>query len=327
MRFVVTGATGFIGSLMAELLLSEGHDVLCPVRDITRLRNLAGVPVEICATDRLEGALAMGDPIDYVIHLAGAVRAATYEAYQSANVGFTRRLLDMFSSPSISGTLKRFVLVSSQAAAGPCRDCVTPVTESAPMRPVSLYGKSKAEAEALTSQYFDKLPITIVRPPVVFGPRDTDVLSLFKSARNRIVPYVAGEPRKLSIVYVHDLNNGILAAAFSEVSAGKTYFIANPEPVVWKEFGQLIARELGIKAVALPVPVSVMRSFAWTAETAGALFGFKPPLTCEKCDEANEIAWVCSTQQAKNDLGWEAEIPLEQAVRETYAWYRSHGWI
>src|SRR4030042_5277898 len=153
MRFLVTGATGFIGSHMADLLLARGWEVVCPVRDTARLRYLAECKAEIIPQALMEDHVRKGPGFDYVIHIAGATRAPDYDTYTQANVDYTRRLLDLFSNSGAGRIPKKFVLISSQAASGPSPDDGSPVCESDAARPVSLYGRSKLEAEKIVNGF------------------------------------------------------------------------------------------------------------------------------------------------------------------------------
>ncbi len=254
MKALVTGASGFIGSHMAEYLIACGMDVVCPVRDKSRLRHLEGIAACVVAYDELSSEIESDEGFDYVIHLAGATRARDYETYQAANVGRTRDLLESFSRQSHNSRLKRFVLVGSQAAAGPSPDNASPVKESDVPRPVSLYGRSKLEAEQIALSYGDHLPVTIIRPPTVFGPRDSDVLDVFRLAKYRLAPCLAGPDRLVSIVYVEDLVEGIYAACTSSNACSNIYFLANPQPVIWKRFVVEVARICGYDAIAVPIP-------------------------------------------------------------------------
>lgn len=327
MRFLLTGATGFIGSHMAELLLAEGAEVVCPVRNPAKLRNLEGIPVTIVPAADLASAVADNPHFDYVIHLGGATRARDYEGYRQANVAFTQELLETFSKEPSRKALKRFVLVSSQAAVGPCPDGGAAVTESGPCCPVSLYGRSKAEAEQVAGRFHQAIPMTIVRPPTVFGPRDTDVLGVFKSARFRIAPCIAGPDRQVSIIYVQDLIEGILAAARSPRAVGQTYFLANPEPVVWKQFVLDVARCMGYRAIALPIPALAIKLAACAGDVIGKFSDSVPLFRSEKFEEMRQLAWVCSPEKAFEELGWRPRFPLGEAIRITAQWYADHGWL
>lgn len=327
MKAIVTGATGFIGSHLAEQLASQGWEIICPVRDPRVLGHLRETKVTVTGLDALEKEFDRHDGPDYVFHVAGATRGLDYDAYRAANVEFTRRLLEGCASGLSHGRLKKFVLVSSQAAAGPSPEDGTAITEDRPPAPISLYGRSKQEAEEVAGQFMDRLPVAIVRPPTVFGPRDRDVLGVFGCARFRFVPCLAGPDRLVSIIYVEDLVNGILAAGLSEASTGQTYFLANPEPVVWREFVLLVARVLGYRAVALPLPISMLKLVAFVNDLVGRLTGRPRLFRMEKLEEARQIAWVCSSERAYTDLGWRPRVPISDAIARTGQWYRDRGWI
>ena len=196
---LVTGGAGFIGSHMVELLLAEGWQVVCPVRNPHVLRHLKGLPVHIIPLDRLKMDISRFPDIDYVIHIAGATRGNSYDDYRVANVDFTRTLLEIFNSSSAKESLKRFVLASSQACVGPSSDDGSPITEEHSPAPISMYGRSKLEAETVAASFMTELPITIVRPPTLFGPREMDVLGAFKCACDGFTPCIAGPDRLVSI--------------------------------------------------------------------------------------------------------------------------------
>ncbi|MFH1114428.1 MAG: NAD(P)-dependent oxidoreductase [Pseudomonadota bacterium] len=327
MRFLVTGGTGFVGSHMAELLISRGYDVVCPVRNISSVKHLEGIPARVVGLDQLESELSQGPPFDYVIHAAGATRALDYDEYYRANVAFTRQLLESILRVQGADALKRFVLVSSQAVSGPSPDDGTCCLESDPPRPVSHYGRSKLEGERTAMEFSGRLPVTVVRPPTVFGPRDRDVLGLFKCARYRLAPCIAGPDRLVGIVYVEDLVEGILGAALAPDAEGGCYFLANPEPVIWREFALLVARVLGFHALAVPVPLSVLKLAALAGDLSGRIRGSAALFRSEKFEEMRQRAWVCSSEKAYAEIGWKPRTPLAEAVGKTGRWYKDHGWI
>ncbi len=327
MRALVTGATGFIGSHMTELLVGKGWEVVCPVRDVSRLRNLSGIQARAIPLGDVGFEIGKDQGFDYVIHLAGATRARDYRSYREANVESTRRLLELFSKPAANSHLKRFVLVGSQAACGPSPDDGTPITESDPLCPVSLYGRSKREAEGVALSFSDRVPVTIIRPPTVFGPRDTDVLSVFKCTRYRLAPCLAGPDRMISLIYVEDLVDGILTSALAATSRGEIYFLANPDPVIWREFVLQVATIAGSRAITLRVPLFAMRLAARAGDLLGKVRKTPPLFRSEKLEEMKQIAWVCSPEKAYRDLQWRPGTPLPVAIEKTLEWYRAHGWI
>jgi nucleoside-diphosphate-sugar epimerase len=312
---------------MVELLLSRGDDVVCPVRKVSSLKHLEGIPARVIQIDQLESEIANEPPFDYVIHVAGATRGLNYDEYFRANVEFTKHLLEMITHLQDRQALKRFVLVSSQAVAGPSLDNGDSCVESDPARPLSHYGRSKLEAEQTAMKFNDRLPITIVRPPTVFGPRDNDVLSLFKCVRYRLAPCIAGPDRLVSIIYVEDLVEGILSAALSPAAKGECYYLANPEPVIWREFALLVARVLGYEAVPLRLPLSALKLVALAGDLGGRIRGEASLFRSEKLEEMKQRAWVCSSQKASKEIGWVPRTPLVRAIEKTADWYKEHGWL
>jgi nucleoside-diphosphate-sugar epimerase len=326
-RALVTGATGFIGSHLVELLLDQGWEVVCPVRNINNLKHLNGINISLIPYDSLEHEIEKGPELDYVIHAAGATRAPNYTAFRSANVELTERILDVVSNTHASHSIKKFVLISSQAVAGPSQDSETPVRESDTPNPISLYGRTKLEAEQVTTRYQYLLPITIIRPSTVFGPRDRDVLGVFRSARYRLAPYIAGPDRWISIIYVEDLTKGILAATTSPYSVGETYFLANPEPIIWREFALQVAHTMRDKALPMPIPLFLLKIMATGGDFVGHITGSTPLFNSEKLKEAKQIAWICSTEKAYHDLQWSPQFDINLAIYETFTWYKENGWL
>jgi len=327
MKFLVTGGTGFVGSHLVDLLCEKGFEVICPVRSARSLRHLSPKAAAVIPLDTLEGYAISHGPFDYVIHVAGATRALTYEAYHDANVLFTSKLLRIFSREPLRSRLQRFIHISSQAVVGPSNDTDTPKEEDAPPAPISWYAHSKMEAEKAVTEAGQYIPVTIVRPSTVFGPRDADVLGVFKAVRWRIAPYIAGPDRFVSIIYVEDLTTGILAAALSPTSVGKTYFLTNTRPVIWREFVLQVADVCGTPGVSLPLPTALVRFTAFLGDTASRLAHRPLLIRSDKLQELLQTAWVCSPEKARRDFGWRARTPLEEAIRKTFEWYKTHGWL
>jgi nucleoside-diphosphate-sugar epimerase len=161
----------------------------------------------------------------------------------------------------------------------------------------------------------------------VFGPRDTDFLGLFKCAKFCFEIYPAGPDRLVSIVYVEDLVRGILAAGQSEQSVGQTYFLANPEWVVWREFCLKVAQLMGKPALALPVPIQILKMVALAGDLVTAVTGQAPLIRSDKLDDIKQMAWICDTRKAQSELDWSPEFSVEQAIEKTAQWYRDNRWM
>ncbi len=327
MRFLLTGGTGFVGSHLADFLSGRGDEVTCVVRNTGRLRYLDRKKVVLLTFPQLWESIRAGASYDYVLHTAGATRALSYDEYAHANVDLTRDLLAAFSQSESRPGLQKFVLVSSQAAAGPCGEDGLPVSETDALKPVSDYGRSKLAAEELTLGYSKRLPITIVRPSAVFGPRDVDMFTIFRMANFRFVPILSGPTRTLSIIYVNDLVEGIVAAAESKIALGQTYFLANLEPVIWADLVKMIAELVNGRVLTIPIPLDFMKFITSVGDIAGKLTRKPTFLRSDKFNEIKELAWVCSAEKARNELGWTAKTPIKAAVRYTADWYKSQGWL
>ncbi len=317
-----------MGSHVVEVAQKRGWDVICPVRDTASTRYLKDIKVKKLHLFELESELRRSPDIDYMIHVAGATRALSPQEYDDGNVEFTRWLIQLLIDNGASRNLRRFVLVSSQAAAGPSRKDYDPVSEQDDPHPVSDYGRSKLQGEKVASTFKKELPITIVRPPTVFGPRDTDVFGVFKSARFRITPVLAGPDRMVSIIYVEDLADGIVTSAESvDVASGEIFFLANEQPVIWREFAQLVGQSMGYRPVVTPIPIAVMKLIARIGDITGKVTGQPALIRSEKIMEMEQIAWVCSTSKARDVLGWTSATPLDEAISRTRDWYFRQGWL
>ena len=174
-RCVVTGSTGFIGSNLTQLLVSRNFEVICPVREPNKVKHLLSSNTKIITFEALERDSTVSEGFEYFFHLAGATRALNYEGYYEANVKLAKRMLDFVIKRSDPRFFKKFVLVSSQAVSGPADSSEKAVTENDVPNPISLYARSKLEAEKMALTFADLIPLTIVRPSTVFGPRDIDV--------------------------------------------------------------------------------------------------------------------------------------------------------
>ncbi|MEK6649537.1 MAG: NAD(P)-dependent oxidoreductase, partial [Bacteroidota bacterium] len=218
----MTGASGFIGSHLAEFLLQHENKVRCIVRPgRPRLPWIADLPVEIIPASLHDTKALLGacDGVRTIIHVAGVTKAKRASEYHRGNVETTATLLQVAEQlPHVD----RFCLVSSLTVAGPSPDG-TPLSEDLPVHPQTAYARSKWEAEKLCRDASSTIPVTIVRPPTVYGPRDRDVLEMFRWVRYGIHPVIGSHDKTLSLVHVRDLVRGIAAAALDPRAVGKTY--------------------------------------------------------------------------------------------------------
>jgi dihydroflavonol-4-reductase len=325
-RVLVTGANGFVGSHLVESLLDKGYQVRCLVRKTSNLKWLSGLKVEyvygdISERNSLNEAVAN---VDVIIHSAGLTKAKNREGYFKANAEGTRNLVEVCLERNPG--LHRFIYISSQAASGPGED-ERPKDEAAPCRPVSDYGGSKLEGEKIVSEYSSKLPVTIIRPPAVYGPRDTDMLGFFKVVKYGFrISFGKGESY-ISLVYVKDLVDGILLAAENTKAIGQTYFIADDRVYSWREAFNIIAGVMNKKTLPLRIPKSIVFFLAFLSESFYRLLGKTPAFNTQKTREITQRYWGLDVSKAKKELGFVPRFPLDKGTSETVKWYRENGWL
>ena len=315
---LVTGGTGFIGSHLLDRLSALGEPARCLLRRKARPRGLpAGIEAAYGDLIGGEGVEEAVRGADTVIHLAGVTKALAARDYYAGNVRATETLLR-----AVAGRGIRLVHVSTLAAIGPSRDG-TPVDEDAQPRPLTHYGKSKLEAERLVRALAPDA--VIVRPPVVYGPRDTDVFQLLRSISKGWVLEIGGGERWFSAIYAGDLVEGLLAARRGV--GGRAYFLAHPQPVSWSELGAAAARIMARQPRVVRVPPLVAYAVGLGAEAWSRITRKPGIISREKVAEARCRWWTCDTRRAAAELGFEARTPLDAGLAQTLAWYKEAAWL
>ena len=325
-RVLVTGGTGFIGSHLVERLLGNGYDVTCLVRDLRQVRWLQGLEVRLTQGDcRQPESLADAlQGVSLVFHCAGLTKGKHARDYYSVNHLGTKNLLEACGrhNPGI----EKFILVSSQAAAGPSLDG-RPVAEGDTPHPVSDYGRSKLLAEQEVHAYKDRFPVVILRPPCVYGPRDTDIFELFRWASRGLTIEIAGGDRYLNLCYVADLTAALLLSAELATESGSVYFAAEKRCYSWAEFRALLLATGGVTARTIKVPYGVACLIGLASEI-GSLFTNRPALANrQKVREAAQRYWLCDVSKIEHDLRFRAEYPLQKGLELTWKWYRKNKWL
>ena len=319
----MTGGTGFIGSHLAEALLDRGVQVRCLVRKESDLKWLKGLPIEMTfgdCRDRTSLREAVKDA-DRVFHLAGITKAVKEKTYFEINASGTENLIRtcLENNPR----LQKFIYVSSQAAAGPCRNG-DKKRESDQCEPVSAYGQSKRMGEELALAHAHEIPLVILRPTGVYGPRDKDFYTLFKWVSKRIKPCFSG---KVSLCYVQDVVQAILLAAESQTKSGEIFFLSDGTDYLMREVGDVFARTMGVSPLSIPIPKWLIFGIASLSEYLSALSG-KPPLMSKgMAEQIVQKDWTCDITKAKTVLGFEPQYQLSQGARLTYQWYKNQKWL
>jgi nucleoside-diphosphate-sugar epimerase len=360
-KVLVTGASGFIGSHLATALVARGDEVTCLVRRSSQVEPLRALKVhlaygDVTDPDSLRGAIA-GKQVVY--HVAGCTkalrRAQLYQVNAQGAYNVARTCAEQ-ATPPVQ------VLVSSLAAAGPALRG-RPRTEADRPIQVSQYGRSKRAGERAAEAFADRVPTTIVRPPIVFGEADRDGLELFRPIARFAVHLVPGLARnRFSLVHADDLVNLLILAAQrgtrlppqrlsengdrhppscrrAEPNTQRTgasprfrsqgyYFAACEQNPAYADLGRMIGAALGRRRVlVLLAATPVMWAAAAGTEIMARVLRRPFILNFDKVREAAAGSWVCSAQKAIDELGYSVGAPLGERLRQTAEWYRRQGWL
>jgi nucleoside-diphosphate-sugar epimerase len=317
MKVLVTGASGFLGGHVVELLSTRGESVRALVRKTSNTRHLQKLPnVELFEgsiedVDRVREAV---DGVDAIVHAAGLVKARSTDEFFAVNVGGTSNVIQAARShprgrPTV---VKRLVYVSSLEACGPSADGLPVLADQE--SPVTAYGRSKLAAEKVVLSAKNDLQVVILRPGAIYGPRDGEILEVFKSIQRGILPLVAGGEAKGVWIYATDCAEACICAIETSVPSGRVYF-ADAE--------RALGRRARLRA-SLPVPL--VMTVARGLEIFGRVTNRAVMLTREK---ANMLLmnWVCSSEATRLDLGWEPKVSWTEGMDRAVAWYRDNGWL
>lgn len=331
----VTGANGFVGSNLCDTLMSRGWKVRGVVRPSSNLKwlNTDRVEVHKCrleSGEQLDNALR---DVDVVFHCAAQTSATSLSELMRSNRDATQAVAHSIAKNN--GGKTKLVLVSSVAASGPGKRGVARKPED-PCTPVSNYGFSKRAGEIVASEMSGNLPVIIVRPGPVYGQRDMEFLQLFRTLKHlRLNPIPGYVSPSLSMIHVDDLVDILIRAAEHgqavqgdpEMTQGRGYyFAAEPDPTSLAEFGNRIARALGIKRIRnIKIPLFVANGIATSSELWMKMWGRKSNLTRDKIREASAPSWAVSPLSTLRDLNFGFPLPMQERLNQTIHWYRAEG--
>ncbi len=318
----LTGGTGFVGSHVASALLREGWQVRAltrrAARDLAPRSSFEWVPGDLFGQTNLAGAVR---GCQAIVHVAGLVKARTLEEYREVNVRGTQRLI---AAGRESSPEALFVLVSSQAVAGPAVGG-RPAREGDPARPVSWYGLSKREAELAVETEW-KGPWIVLRPCVVYGPRDRGLLSFFAAAARGWVPVPAARSQ-IQLIAAEQAALAVARAAGRPDLSGRTGFLCDPEPVTIAAFAGALARLPQRPARLLRIPDLLVRVAGLAETLREAATRRSRPFNADKAREILAGDWVCDSAPMRRDLDLPPAVRLEDGLKTTWDWYIREGWL
>ncbi|MCL2724994.1 MAG: NAD(P)-dependent oxidoreductase [Polyangiaceae bacterium] len=327
MKVLVTGGSGFLGSHVAEQLVHAGHTVRALVRKSSNrkfLNTLSGVEFAEGSVENRASVDEAMRGVDAVVHSAGLVKARNASEFFECNTQGTTNLLE--AAIAHAPNMKRFVHVSSLEACGPSFDGL-PVSRDQE-RPVTTYGRSKLAAEKECARRKDKLPVVIVRPAAIYGPRDVEILEAFRAVRRRQYPVIGDGKMLACYIYGPDCASACIKAIDADVASGSIYFADDGQPVTMaRAMGEILPAALGRKPLLrFGVPLSVLKLASLGVEAYGRFAGKAVMLTREKVAMLSHH-WVCESGVTHADLKWKPEVTFEEGVRLTAKWYEDHGWL
>ncbi len=330
MRALVTGASGFVGSHLCEALVAAGDSVRAFLRRPLEAPWLAGVATVRGDLDDPASLAAAMTGVDVVYHVAGVTKALDEAAFRRTN---ERGVANVVEAAARFATPPVVVLVSSLAAAGPSPDARRPRDETVPPSPRSAYGRSKLAGEEVARRRAADLPLSIVRPPIVYGPRDKDVLELFRLARRGIVPQVGFSEKRFSAVHVADLARALrLAGRSGERVEGDTpgrgvYFVSDLSTWSWRDLAHAAGAGQGRRPWVLPLPASLSFAAGVVGEIVGRATGRPWIVNLDKAREGRAAHWTCDAGKAAAQLGFTPHFRVPEGFADTANVYRASGWL
>ncbi len=316
-KILVTGASGFLGSHICEIAHEAGYEVHALIRPTSSRRWIAHRWLHIHVAELNDRTVLSSilKNVDAVIHAAGAL----WGNYHRINTDITK----IVAEECIKAGVRKLVYVSSIAAGGPS-DGPYQRNGDEPDNPCTFYGISKKDAERLLLEMSGKLDIVVLRYPMIYGPRDTQGLRLFKTFNIFINPSIGVRHRFISVVYIRDAARAAVAALESHVESGSIYNISDGSNNTFNELYRIIGKVWHRWALRIPVPFALIIFGAWFINDVLKInTAFNP----EQLEMFSKLYWLISPGRAIRDLSWRPETQIQKGVRETLKWYKEMKWL
>ena len=331
-RILITGASGFIGSFIVEEALNRGFETWAAVRksssrEFLKDERIHFIELNLSSEEQLKQQLK-DIQFDYVVHAAGVTKCLHKEDFFRINTEGTKNLVRALLD--LQMPLKRFVYISSLSIMGAIREeqPYREIRERDKAQPNTAYGKSKLEAEQWLVSLNEKLfPFIILRPTGVYGPRERDYFMMAKSIQSHIDFAVGFKQQDITFVYVTDVVQAVFLA-LEKGETGRCYFLSDGEVYQSSTFSDLIRKELGNPWwIRITAPLWLLHIITFCGEYMGHITGKVTALNNDKYNIMKQRNWRCDINPARQELGYDPQVKLEEGVRRSIAWYKKNKWL
>lgn len=326
-RVLITGASGFVGYHLIAAAIASELEVFAAVRPTSHIKHLQDFDIQYTHPDFSDiGSLQKEleeKQYSYIIHASGITKAKTQEEYNTVNAVYTQNLALAAIAADIN--LEKFIFVSSLAALGPLMDLAGLIEDNSPAHPVTNYGASKLLAEQYLAE-IKGLPLLVIRPTAVYGPREKDIFILLQTINKGLEPHIGSFKQQISFIYVKDLARIIVEALFSDVT-NKQYNVSDGGIYDRYALAEGVKKALQKKTWKFHLPVPAVAALAALMERIYKNSADAPALNKEKMNELTAINWACSIERLQKDFGFKPVYNLEKGLVETVNWYKNNKWL
>lgn len=324
-KLLITGSNGFVGSFLVEDAISKGFNVFAGVRQSANKKYLTDPRINFFYydfenEDNLREQLR-SQQFDYIILNAGVTTTKNKASYFKVNAAYTRKVCKILIEEDVLP--KKLILMSSLAAYGPADYQMKQILDSTSVpHPNTWYGESKLQAEQFLSS-FTEIPSIIFRPTGVYGPRDTDFISIYKTIQSGFEPKIGFKSQEISLIYVKDLAAVVIDSLRSSVSH-KAYFVSDGNIYSSSDYNKAIKQVLQKNTIKITIPVPILRIAAFVNELISKIAGKPAVLNQDKVNELKARSFAIDVQDLKNDFNFAPSYDLNEGLAETINWCKTN---
>lgn len=324
-KVLITGASGFVGYHLIEVAIARGYEVYAAVRRSSAVDHLKAFKINYTHLNYNDVSSLrdniLANQYDYIIHASGTTKAKSLKDYNLVNAEYSRNL----ALAAIGTNTKKFVFVSSLAAIGPSTNINAEIGDEQMPQPVTSYGASKLKAEKYLNA-IDGLPLVVIRPTAVYGPREKDIFILFKSLNKGVEPYIGDFDQRLSFIYVKDLAEVIMNGLETSLNY-QSYNVSDGMSYDRFALASIFKKILKRNTFKFHIPLGIVKVLASLLDMLYARSSSTPALNKEKLAELTAVNWICDIGKAEKELRYRPKYKLEDGLAETLAWYKSNNWL